>query len=86
MQRSAVTGTGQNPLLIIHAKDDPFMTPDVIPKAEDLPDCVEYQLTEHGGHVGFVSGSLRNPQMWLEQRIPAWIAPYLENKTKEKTE
>lgn len=74
------------PLLIIHAKDDPFMTPDVIPNARDLPDCVEYQLTEHGGHVGFVSGSLRNPQMWLEQRIPAWIAPYLEQTTEQTTE
>jgi len=73
----------RTPLLIIHAKDDPFMTPEVIPKAEELPDCVEYQLTEHGGHVGFVSGSLRHPQMWLEQRIPAWIAPHLEKKTKE---
>lgn len=67
------------PLLIIHAKDDPFMTPEVIPSLVDLPPGVEYQLTEHGGHVGFVSGSLRNPQMWLEQRIPAWIAPYLKN-------
>ncbi len=65
------------PLLIIHAKDDPFMTPEVIPPLADLPPSIEYQLTEHGGHVGFVSGSLRNPQMWLEQRIPAWIAPYL---------
>ena len=65
------------PLLIIHAKDDPFMTPEVIPPLADLPPGVEYQLTEHGGHVGFVSGSLRNPQMWLEQRIPEWIAPYL---------
>ena len=67
------------PLLIIHAKDDPFMTPEVIPPLADLPPGVEYQLTEHGGHVGFVSGSLRNPQMWLEQRIPAWIAPYLSD-------
>jgi predicted alpha/beta-fold hydrolase len=65
------------PLLIIHAKDDPFMTPEVIPPLADLPPSVEYQLTDHGGHVGFVSGSLRNPQMWLEQRIPAWFAPYL---------
>jgi len=67
----------RTPLLIIHAKDDPFMTPEVIPPLADLPPGVEYQLTEHGGHVGFVSGSLRNPQMWLEQRIPEWIAPYL---------
>lgn len=65
------------PLLIIQAKDDPFMTAEVIPKLEDLPPSVEYQLTEYGGHVGFVSGSLRHPKMWLEQRIPTWIAPYL---------
>ncbi|VEA43301.1 hydrolase [Salmonella enterica subsp. enterica] len=42
------------PTLIIHAKDDPFMDHHVIPKAEDLPPQVEYQLTEHGGHVGFI--------------------------------
>ncbi|MBI6550172.1 hydrolase [Xenorhabdus lircayensis] len=66
------------PLLIIHAKDDPFMAPEVIPNPAHLPPNIEYQMTEHGGHVGFVSGSLKNPQMWLEQRIPDWLAPYLE--------
>ncbi len=66
------------PLLIIHAKDDPFMTAEVIPNLHQLPDNIDYQLTEHGGHVGFVSGSLKHPQMWLEQRIPAWLSPYLE--------
>ncbi|PLR50314.1 hydrolase [Chimaeribacter arupi] len=66
------------PLLIIHARDDPFMTDAVIPDAAHLPANVEYQLTEHGGHVGFVSGSFKRPQMWLEQRIPAWLAPYLQ--------
>ncbi|MDC9598531.1 hydrolase [Xenorhabdus anantnagensis] len=67
------------PLLIIHAKDDPFMAPDVIPEPANLPSNIEYQMTEHGGHVGFVSGSLKKPQMWLEQRIPKWLAPYLES-------
>ena len=65
------------PLLIIHAKDDPFMTAAVIPDAQALPPGVEYQLTEHGGHVGFVSGSWRHPEMWLEQRIPDWLLPKL---------
>ncbi|KAB7894983.1 hydrolase [Rouxiella sp. S1S-2] len=65
------------PLLIIHAKDDPFMTDAVIPNIQDLPPEVEYQLTEHGGHVGFVAGSWLNPVMWLEQRIPEWLAPRL---------
>lgn len=69
------------PLLIIHSKDDPFMTAEVIPNLHELPDNIDYQLTEHGGHVGFVSGSLKHPQMWLEQRIPAWLSPYLEQQS-----
>ncbi len=69
----------RKPLLIIHAKDDPFMTDEVIPDLTQLPANIEYQLTEHGGHVGFVAGTLRHPQMWLEQRIPQWLSPYLDN-------
>ena len=67
------------PLLIIHAKDDPFMTSEVIPAAGVLPANVEYQLTQYGGHVGFVGGTLRKPQMWLEQRIPQWLSTWLDN-------
>ncbi|KFK93054.1 MULTISPECIES: hydrolase [unclassified Serratia (in: enterobacteria)] len=69
------------PLLIIHAKDDPFMTDEVIPDLSTLPANIEYQLTERGGHVGFVGGTLKKPQMWLEQRIPAWLSPFLESTT-----
>ncbi|WGW00594.1 hydrolase [Vibrio sp. YMD68] len=57
------------PLQIIHAKDDPFMTQAVIPSFI-LPDNINYQLLEHGGHVGFISGSLTNPGFWLEQVLP----------------
>ena len=67
------------PLLIIHAQDDPFMTSEVIPPADMLPANVEYQLTQYGGHVGFVGGTWRNPQMWLEQRIPQWLSTWLDN-------
>lgn len=69
----------RKPLLIIHAKDDPFMTNEVIPSPGLLPSNVEYQLTQHGGHVGFVGGTLRKPQMWLEQRIPQWLSTWLDN-------
>ncbi|MFV5020270.1 hydrolase, partial [Escherichia coli] len=41
----------------------------------------EYQLTEHGGHVGFIGGTLLHPQMWLESRIPDWLTTYLEAKS-----
>ena len=71
----------ETPLLIIHAKDDPFMTDAVIPRHEQLSASTTYQLTTHGGHVGFVGGSLRRPQMWLEQRVPQWLTPWLEATT-----
>lgn len=64
------------PTLIIHAKDDPFMDHHSIPDTGSLPDNIEYQLTEYGGHVGFIGGTLRHPEMWLEQRIPDWLSPF----------
>ncbi|AKM46606.1 hydrolase [Edwardsiella anguillarum] len=70
--------TIRQPLLIIQARDDPFMTSAVIPPPGSLPSNIEYQLTAFGGHVGFIGGTLRHPLPWLEQRIPAWLAPYLE--------
>lgn len=54
------------------------MTSEVIPDLSQLPSNIEYQLTEHGGHVGFVGGTLLKPEMWLEQRIPNWLSPFLD--------
>ncbi len=68
----------RKPLLIIQAKDDPFMTEAVIPDPTRLPANISCQLTPYGGHVGFVGGTLRKPQMWLEQRVPHWLSPWLE--------
>lgn len=59
-------------LRIIHAADDPFMTSAVIP-TQPLPDNIDYHLSPFGGHVGFVSGSWRNPRFWLEETVPAWF-------------
>ncbi|MGB3252039.1 MULTISPECIES: hydrolase [Buttiauxella] len=68
----------KTPTLIIHAKDDPFMDHHVIPDKAILPANIEYQLTRYGGHVGFVGGTLRRPEMWLEQRIPQWLSQFLD--------
>lgn len=58
------------PTLILHARDDPFMTTDAIPTTEELSDKVMLELADQGGHVGFVSGHLPfRPRYWLEQRI-----------------
>ena len=64
------------PTLIIHSIDDPFMTPEVIPQQHELAASVSVELSEHGGHVGFVSGHLWKPEFWLEKRIMTYFAAY----------
>lgn len=64
------------PTQIIHAKDDPFMNEAVIPTSP-LPDNIDYHLCKHGGHVGFITGSLRKPRFWLEEALPAYYQHFL---------
>ena len=59
--------------LVIHSRDDPFMTEDVIPSNHELSADIKLEITEHGGHVGFISGSPTRPVYWLEQRIVSWL-------------
>jgi len=59
--------------LIVHAKDDPFMTPEVLPAEDELSPFVTLEVYDHGGHVGFVSGSLLKPKYWLEERVIAYL-------------
>ena len=37
------------PTLILHAKDDPFMTEDVIPTVDEISLQVKLEVTETGG-------------------------------------
>ena len=67
-------GSIRVPTLVIQAEDDPFMTPEVLPKADELSDGVTLQVTSRGGHVGFVEGSLMQPGYWLERRIPEFLS------------
>ncbi len=57
------------PTLIIHAIDDPFMSSDILPSKEELSEHVTLEVSKHGGHVGFISGSIFRPKYWLEERI-----------------
>ena len=67
------------PTLLIHARDDPFMTEDVIPAEDELSACVELELAESGGHIGFVSGEVPGyPVYWLEQRIIEFLGRYFQ--------
>jgi len=67
----------KKPALIIHAKDDPFMPSAVLPSLDQLPEQVSVELSDHGGHVGFLGGTLLKPKYWLEERIPAFFVEYL---------
>lgn len=61
------------PTLLLHAVDDPFMTPRAVPQPGDLSDQITLDLTPHGGHVGFVGGSPLAPRYWLEERIVRFV-------------
>lgn len=62
------------PTLILQARDDPFMGRDIIPRQEEMSETIRFELSEHGGHVGFVAaGNRGEPCYWLEERIPAWL-------------
>ncbi len=63
------------PTLILHATDDPFMTPAAIPQQDQLSASVILELSARGGHVGFISGHAPwKSCYWLEQRIPGFIS------------
>ena len=66
------------PTLLLQARDDPFMTPSVIPTAAELSSTTRLELSRHGGHVGFIAGANPlHPIYWLERRIPAFLSEFL---------
>jgi len=67
----------QTPVLILQALDDPFMTRDIIPRASELSGSTKLELSQHGGHVGFIGGSFFKPEYWLEHRVPEYLSDYI---------
>ena len=68
----------KTPTLIIHALDDPFMTPDVLNGINQCPPEVTLEVSKKGGHVGFVAGTIPGrPVYWLEKRIPEFFKELL---------
>lgn len=60
--------------LLIHALDDPFMYPGSVPPADALAPLVRLELSEHGGHVGFIHGQVPwRPRYWVDERIVRWL-------------
>jgi predicted alpha/beta-fold hydrolase len=62
------------PTLIINSLDDPFMTPAAVPAENTLPPAVQLELSNAGGHVGFIDGGLPwRPTFYLPARITTFL-------------
>ncbi|MFT6329702.1 MAG: putative alpha/beta-fold hydrolase [Bermanella sp.] len=59
--------------LVLHSRDDPFMTEAVVPSENQLSNSVAYELSEKGGHVGFLHGTPFRPKLWLQERISEFL-------------
>jgi len=70
----------ERPTRIINARDDPFMTPDVLPPASDLSGHVTLEVSDSGGHVGFVSGGTPwRPRYYLPRRIIEFLDAHIDD-------
>ena len=65
------------PTLVLHAEDDPFMPPGIVPSASALGPAVRLELSRHGGHAGFVAGPPWAPVYWAEGRARAFLTAHL---------
>lgn len=72
----------ETPTLILHAKDDPFITPNAAEELQELSANLILEISDFGGHVGFVGGTPWNPTYWLEERIPEFLQEIFKAKAK----
>jgi predicted alpha/beta-fold hydrolase len=68
------------PTLILHARDDPFMNPNIVPKATDLSPSITLEISEKGGHVGFMQG---RSSVWLHARVKQYFSSFLPTNVEE---
>lgn len=60
--------------LIVHAQDDPFSTVEMIPAASELGVGIRLELSQKGGHLGFVArGKGLAPKYWIANRISSYL-------------
>lgn len=73
------------PTRMIQALDDPFIPADSLPGQNELPTATSLELSEGGGHVGFVTGpSPLRPDYWLDTAIPDMLWRGLANAEEDR--
>jgi predicted alpha/beta-fold hydrolase len=66
------------PALLLNALDDPFVPAAGLPDPSALPAHVRLELTERGGHVGFVEGPPWRVTSWAERRAVKFLRGVLD--------
>ena len=61
------------PTLLLSALDDPLAPAAHLPEDAEKSDALHVLLTERGGHVGFIAGSVLRPSFWAEERVLRWL-------------
>lgn len=65
------------PTLILNARNDPLVPAHLIPDARDVSDKVTLEITDGGGHIGFVCGRWPwSPRFWLDTRVPEFLSSF----------
>lgn len=67
----------QKPTLVILAEDDPIVDYQELPQGESLSPHITLECYKNGGHLGFVSGSITQPEYWINKRIMQHLSHYL---------
>ncbi len=65
------------PTLILHAVDDPFIPPTVLPADGELASHTRLEISRHGGHVGFINDAAVFDGDWLENRITTFLHDFI---------
>lgn len=60
------------PLYLLSSRDDPFIPASSIPKVKNPK--VTLEVTDRGGHLGFVAGSILDPRFYAEERAIEFLA------------
>jgi len=63
-------GSIRTPTHILSARDDPFFTAAILPTEDELSDTCTLELSDYGGHVGF----LKKGKRWLDDRVSQVLA------------
>ena len=65
------------PTLILNARNDPLVPAHLIPHPRDVSAQVTLEISDGGGHMGFVGGRWPcSPHFWLDRRVPEFLSSF----------